>query len=174
MARQDRTTARGLDERSRGKLAEAVKAGSSPAEEDRITRIWRALFLAELAASSNVTAACLAAGVSSARAYNARREEPDFAVAWRNALFEGYELLELETLFRLRNGEARSEERKHDIANAIRLLKAHSETMASERARREDLDEHDVLDSIDRMIDQMRERAAANTAVLSEDTDDAA
>ena len=68
MARQDRTTAHGLDERSRGKLADAIKAGSSPVDEDRITRIWRALFLAELAASSNVTAAYVAAGVSSARA----------------------------------------------------------------------------------------------------------
>lgn len=68
MARQDRTTAHGLDERSRGKLADAIKAGSSPVDEDRITRIWHALFLAELAASSNVTAACVAAGVSSARA----------------------------------------------------------------------------------------------------------
>lgn len=87
---------------------------------------------------------------------------------------EGYDLLELETLFRLRNGKVRGEDRKHDIANAIRLLKAHSETMASERARREDLDEQDVLESIDRMIDQMRERAAANTALLAEDTDDAA
>lgn len=46
--------------------------------------------------------------------------------------------------------------------------------MASERARREDLDEQDVLESIDRMIGQMRERAAANTALLAEDTDDAA
>ena len=174
MARQDRTTARGLDERSRGKLAEAVGPRSSSSSDDRMTRIWRSLFLAELAATSNVTAACSAAGVSSARAYNARREEPDFALAWRNALFEGYELLELETLCRLRNGEVRGEERKHDIANAIRLLKAHAETMASERARREDLDEHEVLESIDQMIDQMRERAAANTALLSEDIDDEA
>lgn len=127
---------------------------------------WRAQFLAALAETSNVTAACGACKATPSRAYKARREEPAFARAWRDALYEGYENLEMEVLHRLRNGDA---ERKHDNANAIRLLAAHRETIARERARRDNRDEQAVLDSIDAMIDQMREQAAANAALLSED-----
>ena len=72
-------------------------------------------------------------------------------------------------LHRLRTGES---DRKYDNATAIRLLAAHRETIARERARRDNRDEQAVLDSIDAMIDQMRERAAANAALLAEEGDD--
>lgn len=134
---------------------------------------WREHFLAALSATSNISAACAAAIVDRSDAYKARNSEPTFAAAWRSALLEGYEALELETLCRLREGELRSDERKFDIANALRLLKAHSEAVAAERARREDLDEQDVLDSLDRMIESMRERAAGHSGIVTGNDDDA-
>lgn len=135
----------------------------------RLNKNWRTLFLAALAETSNVTAACTASWANPSRAYKARREEPEFAAAWRDALYEGYENLELEVLHRLRSGAC---DRKYDNASAIRLLAAHRDTIARERARRDNRDEQAVLDSIDAMIDEMRERAAANAALLAEDTDE--
>ena len=136
-------------------------------------RNWRDLFLAKLAETSNITVACKAARIDTSQAYKERRDKPDVRTAWRGALLEGYENLELETLCRLRHGELRNDERKFDIANALRLLKVHAEEVARERARREDRDEQDVLDSLDRMIESMRERAAANAAIPAEPDDDA-
>ena len=54
-----------------------------------------------------------------------------------------------------------------DVAGALRLLAAHRETVERRRALSEEEDEQAVLDSIDRFIDEMRERRAANTAILS-------
>jgi hypothetical protein len=56
---------------------------------------------------------------------------------------------------------------KFDIANAIRLLAAHKVAIAQERAQQDDGDEQAVFDSIDAMIDQMRERSIANAATLA-------
>ena len=134
---------------------------------------WKHRFLARLAETSNVSAASDFAGIDSSLAYKTRRNEPSFNASWRGALLEGYENLELETLCRLREGELRSDERKFDIANALRLLKAHAEAVAAERARREDRDEEDILESLDRKIEAMRERAAANAAAAAELEDDA-
>jgi hypothetical protein len=131
-------------------------------------KAWREGFLATLAETSNVTAACTAAGIDSSDAYKLRRSDSGFRAAWRGALLEGYDNLELETLGRLREGELRSDERKFDIANALRLLKAHAEAVAAERARREDCDEQDLLESLDRKIEAMRRRAAAGVAMLAE------
>ena len=131
-------------------------------------KAWRDRFLATLAETSNVTAACTAAGIDSSDAYKLRRSDSGFRAAWRGALLEGYDNLELETLGRLREGELRSDERKFDIANALRLLKAHAEAVAAERARREDCDEQDLLESLDRKIEAMRRRAAAGVAMLAE------
>jgi hypothetical protein len=132
-------------------------------EEGAINKHWRTYFLQALAATSNVTQAAAEAGVSPSRAYKARREHPEFAAQWREALYEGYEHLEMEVLAFLRGN---TPERKLDVANAIRLLAAHRETVARERAFREDEDEAEVLESIDAFIEDMRQRRAANTAIL--------
>lgn len=151
----------------RTKATAKAKPASSVAKAKR-TKFWREQFLAALAATSNITAACAAANVGTSDAYKLRRSNPGFQADWRSALLEGYENLELETLCRLREGELRSDERKFDIANALRLLKAHAEAVAAERARREDCDEQDLLDSLDRKIEAMRQRAAAGVAILAE------
>ncbi|MCL6249811.1 hypothetical protein M3P36_01940 [Altererythrobacter sp. KTW20L] len=113
-------------------LRTVQKTGEKPG----LDRHWRGLFLDTLAETSNVSAAAREAGINPSRAYKVRREEPAFRAKWYEALLEGYELLELETLHRLRMGvDAGKEDRKFDIANALRILMMHRETVARERAQ---------------------------------------
>lgn len=168
-AAQARAARRAHQEGARRKLAKLNPAQRAASQEEHVGRSWRPIFLAALAETSNVKGACKTAGISTSRAYNARREEPDFARAWSDARYEGYEHLEFEVLDWLRNsGTAGAADRKFDVANAIRFLAAHREAVARERARRDHADEQEVLDSIDRMLDDMRERAAANAALAAD------
>lgn len=153
------------------------KAMSAPAAPALLRRSgtpprskWEPRFLSALAECSNVAVSADAANITAGYVYKLRRIDPVFARKWRQALFKGYEHLEMETLCHLR-GENPSE-RKFDVGNALRVLAAHSKAIAAERALRDDEDEQEVLDSIDRMLDEMRERSAANTALLAEDTED--
>ena len=136
----------------------------------RINNNWRHIFLKELAETSNVAGSAARAGVAPELAYRIRRTNPDFAAQWRASLLEGYEHLEMEVLGYLRNPEPG---RKMDVASALRLLAAHRETVARERAFNEDEDEQAVLESIDAFIEDMRQRRAANAAILiAPDEDD--
>lgn len=130
-------------------------------------RNWRRLFLDKLAETSNVTASADAAGISSSRAYKLRRSDPEFASAWRAALLEGYEHLEMETLFRLRVGTGKDDP-KFDIANALRILGMHRETVATER-QTVDRDESAILASIDAKIEKMQAREKNVTRLLHQD-----
>lgn len=129
--------------------------------EDKSNRHWRAEFLAALAETSNVTAAAVTAGVHPTRPYKVRRLEPEFAREWRGALLEGYENLEMELLQRLRFGEAKDGDVKFDNANALRLLGLHRETVARERAMREDEDIGAVRASIQAKLAQLRQQVTA-------------
>jgi hypothetical protein len=55
-----------------------------------------------------------------------------------------------------------------DVPAALRLLAAHRDTVERRRAVNAEEDEQALLESIDRFIDDMRERRAANTAILIE------
>ncbi len=145
------------------RITDAQKAAEG---EGKVNKHWRTYFLQALAATSNVTASAKLAGVSASRAYKARREHADFALAWRAALYEGYEHLEMEVLAQLRGHDP---ERKLDIANAIRLLGAHRETIAVERARREGLDEAAVFASLERKLTTIRARLASNDTAAGRD-----
>lgn len=134
--------------------------------EQPIDKHWRTYFLSALVETSNVKASAERAGISPSRAYKVKQEDPDFAAQWRAALFEGYEHLEMETLAYLRDPRP---EFKKDVAGAIRLLVLHREEAARQRALEDNRSEQEVLDSIDAMIDEMRERAQANAALLAED-----
>ena len=134
-----------------------------------LSRSWKRIFLNALAQNSDLDAACAAARTTVARVHSVRREDPEFAIAWRAALLEGYENLELETLFYLRSGNAPHGQTKFDAVNAIRLVRGQAEIAARERAIRDEDGDQAVLDSIDRKLDRMRERAAANAALLEED-----
>ncbi len=129
---------------------------------------WRKTFLECLAETSNVSASVREAGVCTSRAYRLRRNDPAFRKEWRQALLEGYEHLEMETLHRLRFGVAKDDNR-FDIANALRLLALHSETIARERALESEQDEESVLASLNAKIDAMRSREAAVAQMLAED-----
>ncbi|MGV3553656.1 MAG: hypothetical protein ACO1OD_00190 [Croceibacterium sp.] len=131
---------------------------------------WRAGFLEALAETSNITLAAARANVPKQTVYRVRRQDPVFAAHWRAALFEGYDNLEMELLGYLRDP---APERKLDVAAALRLLAAHRETVARERALHEDDDEQAILESIDRFIDEMRQRRAANAGLIPDRTGDA-
>lgn len=73
-------------------------------EDGRINNNWRRLFLDHLAETSNVTDSAAKAGISASRAYKVRREEPEFARLWLDALWEGYTHLEMEVVRSLRQG----------------------------------------------------------------------
>ncbi len=151
-------------------LRTVQKVGEKPG----LDRHWRGLFLDTLAETSNVSAAAREAGINPSRAYKVRREEPAFRSKWYEALLEGYELLELETLHRLRMGvEAGKEDRKFDIANALRILMMHRETVARERAIRSHGDEESVLAELNARLDGMRARESEIALLLAEDDPDA-
>jgi hypothetical protein len=146
------------------KIMPACRAGGKSQSNHR----WRTLFLDTLAETSNVSEAARRAGINPSHAYKVRRGEAAFRAKWHAALLEGYEHLEMETLQRLRMGvEGGKDDRKFDIANAIRLLLLHSKTVAHERSMREDEDEETILANINAKIDAMRAREAEVAAMLA-------
>ena len=87
-------------------MAEPKKTPRGPSEAARFKQ-WSQLFLAELAATSNVTASAKKAGIATSTAYDARRTKAEFNRAWQRALCEGYDHLEMDLLRRLRDGEVK-------------------------------------------------------------------
>lgn len=136
---------------------------------------WGKAFLAELAATSNVSAAALVAGIPTSTAYDLRRSDPGFCRLWQAALCEGYDNLEMELLERMRCGDQRPEGtprasgRTFDNATALRLLAAHRETVARERALRDDEDAEAVLAAINAKLEKMRERMLAGGGGSADD-----
>ncbi len=124
--------------------------------DDREQRVgpWRKPFLEHLAALSNVKAAADAAHIPVRTVYAARRTSPAFAREWLTALAEGYDNLELELLGYLRDP---APDRKLDVAAGLRLLAAHRETVARERAFRGASSPAETYASIDRFIGRLRD-----------------
>lgn len=148
-------------------MAEKPKGERAPDE-------WRTAFLDTLSRTSNISAAARAAKVDASLVYRTRRSDPVFAKAWYQALCDGYDLLELDLLRRLRMGDTENpnakRKRKYDNATAFRLLSAHRDAVSKARAEQEQTDEEDIIASINAKIDMMRERmkaAAANDAGTS-------
>jgi len=143
-------------------MAEKPKGERAPEE-------WRTAFLDTLSRTSNISAAARAAKVDASMVYRTRRSDPVFAKAWYQALCDGYDLLELELLRRLRMGDTENptakRKRKYDNATAFRLLSAHRDAVSKARAEQGQMNEEDIIASINAKIDMMRERmkeAAAN------------
>lgn len=136
---------------------------------------WARPFLAELAATSNVSAAARKAGITTATAYDARRHNAELNRRWQQALCEGYDHLELELLHRLRTGEikpaagAKRGVRSFENATALRLLVAHRESAARQRAIRDNEDTEVILASINAKLERMRERRLAAEAAAGKD-----
>ena len=140
----------------------APRRARKPAAPD-----WSERFLAELANTSNVSAAARKAGVQTSQAYELRRKDGAFNRSWQVALCEGYDNLEMELLHRLRAGEikppaaAKKGVRAFDNGTAFRLLSAHRESAARQRAVRDNEDADAVLLRINAKLERMRERTLA-------------
>lgn len=147
-------------------MAQRVKARQNQ-KSRKLGQNWRFVFLETLAETTNVTKAAAESGATPSYAYKVRRENAEFRQKWSAALLEGYEHLEMETLHRLRFGTHESD-RKFDIPNALRLLVAHRESAARERAQRGNRDKADVLAKLNAKIDKMRERKAAAVLLLTQ------
>lgn len=132
-------------------------------------RLWRMRFLATLAETSNVSAAARAAEIDPSHAYKVKRNEKGFAAQWRAALCEGYDLLELEVLHRLRFGEPKDGDAKFDNATALRLLSQHRETVAKGRAIRDNADVEEVRASLHKRLLDMRDEVLASRKAVSGD-----
>lgn len=143
-------------------MADTPRSGKPPRFAD-----WSRVFLNELAATSNVSAAARTAGIHTSLAYETRRTRPEFARRWMDALCEGYDHLEMELLHRLRTGEikppagARKGVRQFDNGNALRQLLAHRESVGRQRAIRNNQDTEAILASIDAKLEKMRQRRIA-------------
>jgi hypothetical protein len=108
----------------------------------------REVFLEKLAETSNVTASAEWANVTTAQVYASRRGEPEFARKWMAALCEGYDNLEMEVLRRLRTGDSKDADgHKFDFGAALRVLTAHRESAARERAIRDNEDADAIIAS---------------------------
>lgn len=135
-----------------------VPAHARQGEKEVLTRHWQKHFLDHLAQSSNITESAKVAGINSSRAYLVRRQDPDFARLWLEALYEGYLHLEMEVLRRLREGDMQgANSDKYDFANAIRLLAAHRDTAAQAQAQQRNVSAAEVRHSIDRKVDAIRD-----------------
>lgn len=133
----------------------------------------RVAFLEHLATSANVTAAAQAAGISKVQVYRIRRRDPGFRAAWREALCEGYEALEIVLLDRALHGVEKpvfyggkqvGVTREFNDAVALRLLTIHRAEVAAERARHEEPAEARAVLTIEEVkakLADMRERQAA-------------
>ena len=140
-------------------------AGFSAAQDKRVRnsearpspRQWKRVFLDALAETSNVAGSARQAGIAPRDAYRTRRSCDDFAADWRAALFEGYANLEMEVLGYLRDP---APAHKMDVTAALRLLAAHKETIAQERAVRANVSAAEVRASIERKVDELRRKVA--------------
>ncbi len=123
---------------------DSVVARPTPRNNTR----WREVFLEKLAETSNVTASAEWANVTTAQVYASRRGEPEFARNWMAALCEGYDNLEMEVLRRLRTGDSKDADgHKFDFGAALRVLTAHRESAARERAIRDNEDADAIIAS---------------------------
>lgn len=127
---------------------------------------WQRQFLDLLAETSNIRSAAAGANVPLSTVYSRRAGDKAFAAKWEAALYEGYVNLEMEVLGYLRDTDPGY---KMDVANALRLLAAHKESAAREKARRSKQNKGEVLARLNAKIDKMRERKAAAQKLLAED-----
>ena len=136
------------------------KAGARKRRRTPNRDTWMRAFLVTLAETSNVTAAAQKAGITPSHVYKTRRTDAGFARKWLSALCEGYDNLELELLHRLRSGAAGADkDRRFDNATALRLLAAHRDSAAREKAMRDNADSKRIVQSINDKLEHMRQRS---------------
>ncbi len=134
---------------------------AEPGAQKRANAGWTKPFLAALAETSNIKASAKTANVPLATVYRLRKADRQFAGDWQAALFEGYASLEMEVLGYLRAPDTSP---KIDVANALRLLAAHKETITKERAKRASVSAAEVRASIERKVQVLRKQVEADEA----------
>ena len=149
------------DEALKDRPAKPTHAITACPEKPPAPNQWKRAFLEMLAETSNVTASARHAKISSREVYKFRRENTEFAALWQAALFEGYAHLEMEVLGYLRDPKP---EQKMDVANALRLLAAHKDSIAQETAVRKNVSVAEIRASIERKVEALRERVALEKA----------
>lgn len=153
----------------------AARPASPPARRAPAAKVWKRIFLARLGETSNVSAAAEQANISPSHVYKTRREDPDFARQWYDALAEGYDNLEMELLQHLRSGgeegagasRGTTAKRRFDTATAFRCLAAHRDSVAREKGRRTLADEVATIAAIDAKIDRLRLNGVAATKAIA-------
>ena len=143
-------------------MTQPIRRGRNPVArpQPRSNTRWREVFLEKLAETSNVSASAEWANVTTAQVYASRRGEPEFARKWMAALCEGYDNLEMDILYRLRTGDLKDAGGgKFEFGAALRLLAAHRDSAARERAIRDNEDTDKIIAEIDAQLDRMRDRA---------------
>lgn len=153
-------------------MARTPPKTAAPAPRRPLYKTWSTAFLTELAATSNVSAAARKARVPTTTVYATRRTDPAFNRKWQQALCEGYDLLEMDLLLRMRSGElkpapgAKRGTRTFDNAIALRLLGAHKDTVSRQRAVRTNEDSETILLSINAKLERIRQRAIADGEIV--------
>lgn len=155
-------------------MSEAGDGANDARRKHGAPKNWRDVFISTLGETSNVEAAAQVAGIRLSWAQKIRREDPEFARRWHDALCEGYESLEMDLLYRLRSGRIEEvdedgNKRKFDIATGFKVLAAHREQLAKVSKQEEPQDEKAILDSINKKIDAMRAREKEVTSMLAKD-----
>jgi hypothetical protein len=101
----------------------------------RWSRLKRQIFLDHLAATCNVSASSVAAGMSPKAAYSLRRKDPAFVQAWEEAVLEGYALLETALAAHALGGggtdrRIQTAGGELHVDDALRILTMHRNSMA--------------------------------------------
>ena len=151
--------------------------GTKPKVQKAAARNWtrekERAFLSELAETCNVTAACAAAGVSTAGAYLRRRSHAAFRSGWLEAIGNAYQRLELALLDRAFNGTEKlvqrrdgSEERMREYSNQLgmQLLKMHRDTATEASSEAPDGDLQERRERLVNKLLRLKKRIEAETA----------
>jgi hypothetical protein len=155
-------------------MSEAGDGAKDARRKHGAPKNWKDVFISTLAESSNPEGAAQAAGIRLPWAYKCRREDPEFANRWHDALCEGYDSLEMELLYRLRSGKVEEvdeegNKRKFDIATGFKILAAHREQQAKTTRQEDPQDEKALIDSINKKIEAMRMREKEVASMLARD-----
>lgn len=124
-------------------MMDEIDNGNRKVRASRWTKAKREGFLAHLAATANVRASVRAVGMSEQGLYSLRKRCPEFHAAWKAALVQGYERVELLLLERalggtptpiVHGGETKGEVLLPDSRMALMLLRLHRDTVRAVQA----------------------------------------
>ena len=156
-----------------GKVPRVVKSRAATFDGAKQAR-----FLAELAATCNVTLAAKRTRVAQNTVYRHRQTDAGFRARWAEALGQAYHNLELMMLERAMNGTVKtvtkadgSIDRTHEYPNAIALtlLRLHRDGAAEAEPDPSDEDADEIRARIMRRIVRLRDQLIAKGELVEKD-----